>query len=190
MTGLKGRRVVLGVCGSIAAYKACDLVRRLKERGAEVRVVLTPSAEKFVSPMTLGVLAGSPALEGAYDPALWKMAHLDLADWAEAVLVAPATADCLSRLASGRSELLLDSLILATEARVVLCPAMDDVMWRHPATQENVKRVEGYGYALWGPAQGALASGKTGWGRLLEPVAIAERLEKLFSKDAARKNKA
>lgn len=185
---LSGRRVVLGVCGSIAAYKACELVRSLKERGAEVRVVMTPTASQFVSPMTLGVLSGAPPLERMQDPALWHMAHLDLADWADAVVVAPATADFIARAAAGRCEELLDGLLLATRARVALCPAMDGGMWLHPATRANAERAASFGYEIWGPEQGPLASGKLGWGRLLEPEAIVSRLESLLvSKNASRK---
>lgn len=173
---MKGRKIVLGICGSIAAYKACELVRRLKERGAEVRVVMTPAAADFVSPLTLSVLSGGPVLKGLQD-AGWHMAHLEVADWADAVVVAPATADFLSRLASGRAELLLDSLILSTKAKVALCPAMDAQMWEHPATQKNAETVKSYGYEIWGPVEGALASGKTGQGRLVEPDDIVTRLE-------------
>lgn len=190
MAALAGRRIVLGICGSIAAYKACELVRRLKERGAQVRCVMTPTAASFVSPLTLSVLTGGPVLREMGDAGLWHMAHLEVADWADTVLVAPATADFLSRLAAGRSELLLDSLILSTKARVALCPAMDEQMWLHPATQANAERLKGYGYAIWGPGQGALASGKNGWGRLLEPEDLLSRLETLAPAHGARKAKA
>ena len=187
---MKGKKVVLGICGSIAAYKACELVRRLKERGAAVRVVMTPAAASFVSPLTLSVLSGGPVLSSMGDSGLWHMAHLEVADWADAVLVAPATADFLSRLASGRAELLLDSLILSTKAKVALCPAMDAQMWEHPATAANVERVKSYGYEVWGPAHGALASGKVGMGRLIEQDDILSRLETLLPSRGARKTKA
>lgn len=185
---LKGRRIALGICGSIAAYKACELVRRLREAGAEVRCVLTPTAATFVSPLTLSVLSGSPALREMGDTGMWHMAHLDLADWADTVLVAPATADFLSRLAAGRAEQLLDSLILSTQAKVALSPAMDEAMWLHPATQANISRLKGFGYEVWGPGQGALASGKTGRGRLLEAEDLTARLAAL-PPDAAKKAK-
>jgi phosphopantothenoylcysteine synthetase/decarboxylase len=186
---LKGKKLVLGICGSIAAYKACELVRRLRERGAAVRVVLTPAAASFVSPLTLSVLSGGPVLSAMGDAGLWHMAHLEVADWADVVLVAPATADFLSRLAGGRSELLLDSLILSTKAKVALCPAMDAQMWEHPATQANVERVKTYGYQIWGPGHGALASGKKGMGRLLEQAEILDRLETLTASNGTRKAK-
>ena len=172
-------RVVLGVTGSIAAYKACELVRRARELPAEIRCVLTRSAREFVSPLTLGVLSGSPALTDLYDPKLWEMAHLGLARWADVVLVAPATADFMARLWSGRAEELLDSLILAAPKKIVLCPAMDSEMWEHPATRRNAKELKSWGCEFWGPAEGKLASGRVGPGRLMEVTEIVERLGRL-----------
>ncbi len=169
------RRVVLGITGSIAAFKAPALVRALVKRGAEVRCALTPNAAHFVTPLTLAALSKHPVAQSLHDPALWDMAHLSLADWADLVLVAPATADFLARLAHGRAEGLLDALVLSTKARVAVCPAMDAEMWAHPATRANVKTLSGYGYELWGPAKGELASGKIGVGRMLEPDEIARR---------------
>ena len=166
------RRVALGVTGSIAAYKSAAIVRGLVKKGIEVRCVLTPNAANFVTPLTLAALSRHSVALAPHDPALWEMAHLSLASWADLVLVAPATADFLARLAQGRAEGLLDSLILSTRAVVALCPAMDTEMWEHPATQANVARLSGYGYKVWGPAKGELASGKIGLGRLLEPDEI------------------
>jgi phosphopantothenoylcysteine decarboxylase/phosphopantothenate--cysteine ligase len=175
----KAPRVVVGVTGSIAAYKACELVRRLKERGAETKCVLTRSAQQFVAPLALQVLSGEPVLSDLHDPTQWQSAHLALADWAEAVVIAPATADCIARLASGRAEDLLDALVLSTRAPVALCPAMETHMWEHPATRANVEKLSSYGYKLWGPAEGALASGKSGVGRMIEPDEIAARVFEL-----------
>lgn len=172
------RRVALGVTGSIAAYKSAAIVRGLVKKGLEVRCVLTPTAERFVTPLTLAALSRHPVSVNAHDPSLWEMAHLSLAGWADLVLVAPATADFIARLAQGRAEGLLDALILSTRARVVLCPAMDAEMWEHPATQANVARLGGYGYKVWGPDKGELASGKIGVGRLLEPDEIVRRVLK------------
>ena len=171
----KPRRVVLGVTGSIAAYKAAELVRGLTKAGREVRCVLTPGAEQFVTPLTLSVLSRNPVARNLHDPALWEMAHLSLAGWADLVLVAPATADFIARLAAGRAEGLLDGLVLATKARVAVCPAMDAEMWEHPATRRNVALLREYGYEVWGPEKGPLASGKNGWGRLMEPAEIVRR---------------
>ena len=163
----KARRIVLGVTGSIAAYKAPELVRGLVKKGAEVRCVLTPNAAHFVAPLALATVSKNPVASSLHDPALWDMAHLSLAGWADLVLVAPATADFLARLAQGRAEGLLDSLVLSTRSPVAVCPAMDAEMWEHPATRANVARVKEFGYRVWGPEKGELASGKVGWGRLL-----------------------
>lgn len=168
----EARRIVLGVCGSIAAYKSCEIVRGLVKAGAEVRPVLTPSAMRFITPLTLSVLSRSPAYHDPYDPALWDMAHLSLASWADLILIAPASADFISRLAIGSAGGLLEGIVLASKVPVALCPAMDTEMWEHPATRENVKRVKSFGYKIWGPVSGPLASGRVGMGRLMEPAKI------------------
>lgn len=169
------RRIVLGVTGSIAAYKSAEIVRGLVKAGAEVRCVLTPGALEFVTPLTLSVLSKNPVARAMHDPALWDMAHLSLASWADLVLIAPATADFMARLSGGRAEGLLDSLVLASKAKIAVCPAMDEEMWEHPATVNNVARLREYGYDIWGPEKGELASGKNGWGRLMKVSDIVER---------------
>ena len=166
------RRVVLGVTGSIAAYKAPLIVRGLVGKGVEVRCVLTPNAEHFVTPLTLAALSRHPVALAQRDPSLWQMAHLSLASWADLVLIAPATADFIARLAQGRAEGLLDALVLSSRAKVVVCPAMDAEMCEHPATKSNIARIKGYGYRVLGPEKGELASGKIGRGRLVEPGEI------------------
>lgn len=168
-------RVVLGVTGSIAAYKAPEIVRGLMKAGCAVRCVLTPAAQKFVAPLTLATLSKAPVVTDLHDPSLWEMAHLSLASWAELVLIAPATADFIARLAHGRAEGALDALVLGARGRIAVCPAMDTEMWDHPATKANVTKLKEYGYEVWGPDMGELASGKTGWGRLLEPAEIVAR---------------
>lgn len=172
------RRVVLGVTGSIAAYKAPLIVRALVKQGVEVRCVLTPNAAHFVAPLALATVSKHPVAQSMHDPALWEMAHLSLASWADVVLIAPATADFIARLAQGRAEGLLDSLVLSTKAPVVVCPAMDAEMWKHPATKANVARVKGFGYRILGPEKGELASGKVAMGRLVEPDEIARSIVK------------
>jgi phosphopantothenoylcysteine decarboxylase/phosphopantothenate--cysteine ligase len=167
-------RVVLGVCGSIAAYKACEILRGLVTGGAEARVVLTPNASRFVAPLTVAALSRAEVHQDPWDPRHWEMAHLSLASWAGAVLVAPASADFLSRLAAGGAGGLLESLILSTRAPVALAPAMDAEMWEHPATRANVERLRGFGYQVWGPEAGPLASGRVGPGRLLDPGTIVK----------------
>ena len=166
------RRVALGITGSIAAFKAPAIVRGLVKKGVEVRCVLTPNGAHFVTPLTLAALSKNPVAQSMHDPSLWEMAHLSLSGWADLVLVAPATADIIARLAHGRAEGLLDALVLSAKVPVAVCPAMDAEMWEHPATQANVKTIAGYGYKVWGPAKGELASGKVGYGRMLEPDEI------------------
>jgi phosphopantothenoylcysteine decarboxylase/phosphopantothenate--cysteine ligase len=167
------RRVALGITGSIAAFKVPALVRALVKKGVEVRCVLTPNGAHFTTPLTLAALSRNPVAQSLHDPALWEMAHLSLASWADLVLIAPATADFIARLAHGRAEGLLDALVLSSRCPVAVCPAMDAEMWDHPATQANVKTLTGYGYKVWGPGKGELASGKVGYGRMLEPDEIA-----------------
>jgi phosphopantothenoylcysteine decarboxylase/phosphopantothenate--cysteine ligase len=175
-------KVVLGVTGSIAAYKSAEIVRGLVKAGHEVRCVLTPAGAQFITPMTLAALSRHPVAQALHDPALWEMAHLSWSSWADVVLVAPATADFIARLAQGRAEGLLDGLILSATCRVVVCPAMDVEMWAHKATRRNAATLGEYGYEIWGPAEGELASGKTGVGRLLEPADIVARVGALAHK--------
>ncbi len=171
----RARRIALGVTGSIAAFKVPALVRGLVKEGAEVRCVLTPGAAHFITPLTLAALSRHPVSSSMHDPQLWEMAHLSLASWADLVLIAPATADIIARLAQGRAEGLLDALVLSTRAPVAVCPAMDAEMWDHPATRANAKTLARHGYQVWGPAKGELASGKIGLGRMLEPGEIVRR---------------
>ncbi|HEX8244194.1 MAG TPA: bifunctional phosphopantothenoylcysteine decarboxylase/phosphopantothenate--cysteine ligase CoaBC, partial [Longimicrobium sp.] len=168
-----GRRVLLGVTGGIAAYKAVQLARDLALAGAAVDVVLTAGAQEFVRPLTFEALTGRPAHTSPYaagDPNL----HIRLAREADLVLVAPATANFLARAAHGMADDLLSAVLLATAAPVVLCPAMNDRMYAHPATQDNLLRLREFGYVLAGPATGPLAWGEgEGPGRMLEPDEIA-----------------
>lgn len=171
-----GRRVLLGVSGSIAAYKACLVVRALVRAGCEVRCAATQNALRFVSPLTLAALSRAPVVTDLMDPAQWDMAHLSLAAWAERVLVAPATADTLARLAAGRACGPVDATVLSTKAPVFIAPAMDTEMWEHPATRSNVERLRSYGYTMLGPVSGELASGRVGMGRLMEPEELVRRV--------------
>jgi phosphopantothenoylcysteine decarboxylase / phosphopantothenate---cysteine ligase len=177
MPNLAGKQVLLGVTGGIAAYKSPDLVRRLREQGAEVRVVLTPSAERFVTPLTFQAVSGHPVRGGLWDEsAEAAMSHIELARWADLVLVAPATADFLGRLAAGLADDLLATVCLATEAPIAVAPAMNRLMWANPATQDNVRRLAARGVAVLGPGSGNQACGETGEGRMLEPAEIAAAL--------------
>lgn len=167
------KRIVLGVSGSIAAYKACEVVRALTEGGAQVRCVMTPNAARFITPLSLSTLSGSPVLTDLFEPGSGDMPHLRLAAWAQRIVVAPATADLLSRLAAGSAQGALETLILAARCPVALAPAMDAEMWEHPATRANAERLKGFGYSLWGPVTGPLASGRRGAGRMMAPAEIA-----------------
>jgi phosphopantothenoylcysteine decarboxylase/phosphopantothenate--cysteine ligase len=175
---LTGLRILLGVTGGIAAYKTPELVRRLRDRGAEVQVVMTASAHRFVTPVTLQAVSGRPVRDDLWDAAAEAaMGHIELARWADLLLVAPATADTLARLAQGRANDLLTTLRLATRAPVILAPAMNHVMWLHPATQRNLATLVADGCSVLGPDDGPQACGEFGPGRMMEPDAICLALE-------------
>jgi phosphopantothenoylcysteine decarboxylase/phosphopantothenate--cysteine ligase len=168
-------RVLLGVTGGIAAYKSPDLVRRLIERGADVQVVMTSAAQRFVSPMTFQAVSGRPTRSDLWDNAAEAaMGHIELARWAQIVLIAPASADFLARLAGGRADDLLCTLCVATEAPIMLAPAMNRVMWANKATQANVETLIARGVRILGPASGNQACGEVGAGRMWEPVQLSE----------------
>lgn len=168
-------RIILGVSGGIAAYKSADLARRLIEHGAEVQVVMTAAAREFVTPLTFQAITGQPVRESLWDAAAEAaMGHIELARWADLVLIAPASADLLARLATGQADDLLTTLCLATEVPVAVVPAMNRLMWSHAATQANVATLRGRGVRVFGPAEGAQACGETGPGRMLEPLDIAD----------------
>ena len=173
----ENRHVLLGVSGGIAAYKACEVVRRLRDADADVRVVMTESAERFVTPMTFQALSGQPVRSGLWDAAAeMGMGHLELARWADAILIAPASADLLAKLAHGFADDLLSTLCLATTAPLAVAPAMNHRMWLHPATQANVATLRERGVAVLGPANGPLAEGESGPGRMLEPQQLVQAL--------------
>ncbi|MBS1200675.1 MAG: coaBC [Proteobacteria bacterium] len=167
-------RILLGVTGGIAAYKSPDLVRRLRERGAEVQVVMTEGAKQFVTPLTFQAVSGRDVRDSLWDAtAEAAMGHIELARWADAVLVAPATAEFLARLAQGRADDLLATLCVATSAPVHVAPAMNQQMWANAATQANVATLRARGVSVLGPASGEQACGETGDGRMLEPAELA-----------------
>src|SRR5215831_2225213 len=171
---MQGKRILLGVTGGIAAYKSPDLVRRLRERGAEVQVVMTASAREFVAPMTFQAVSGNPVRTDLWDPAAEaSMGHIELARWADLVLVAPASAGFIARLAAGQADDLLTTLCLATDRPIALAPAMNRVMWGNAATQANVATLKSRGIHVWGPGEGDQACGEVGAGRMLEPTQLA-----------------
>jgi phosphopantothenoylcysteine decarboxylase/phosphopantothenate--cysteine ligase len=172
------KRIILGVTGGIAAYKSPDLVRRLIERGADVQVVMTAAAQNFVTPTTFQAVSGRAVRTNLWDPAAEAaMGHVELARWATHVLIAPASADFIARIAHGLADDLLATLCLATTAPIMLAPAMNRVMWENAATQTNIATLRERGMRLLGPATGEQACGETGAGRMLEPREIADSLE-------------
>lgn len=176
------KNVLLGIGGGIAAYKSADLVRRLKERGFDVRVVMSQSAMEFITPLTLQALSGHPVASSLLDPAAEAaMGHIELARWADLVIIAPATANLLARINAGMADELITTTCLATEAPIALCPAMNQQMYRNEATQANLTSLQGRGYTLWGPASGSQACGEVGPGRMLEPLEIAELATDFFA---------
>jgi len=171
------KQIVLGVTGGIAAYKSPEVVRRLAARGLDVQVVMTAGAQQFVTPLTLQAVSGRPVRTDLWDVrAEAAMGHIEIARWADLVLVAPATADFMARLAHGEAPDLLSTLCLATEAPIVLAPAMNRLMWANDATQSNRQTLLGRGIRLLGPAEGDQACGETGPGRMLEPAEIVDAL--------------
>lgn len=166
--------IVLGISGGIAAYKAPDLVRRLRERGADVQIVMTSSAAEFVTETALQAVSGRPLRSNLWDKdAEAAMSHIELARWADVVLIAPATAEVMARIVSGAAPDLLSTIILATEAPIAIAPAMNHVMWSNPATQANREVLEKRGVHILGPDVGSQACGETGAGRMLDPDTIA-----------------
>lgn len=181
MHSLCNKQLLLGVSGSIAAYKAAELVRRLKQAGAEVRVVLTAGGAEFVTSLTFQALSGHAVHTELLDTeAEAAMGHIALARWADAVIIAPASANCIARLAQGRADDLLTAVCLASAAPIAIAPAMNQQMWSQPATQDNLARLQQRGVAQFGPAQGDQACGDTGPGRLLEAEQLVTAIAGLF----------
>ncbi|HEQ1826234.1 TPA: bifunctional phosphopantothenoylcysteine decarboxylase/phosphopantothenate--cysteine ligase CoaBC [Pseudomonas aeruginosa] len=185
MQRLYRKRIVLGVGGGIAAYKSAELVRRLRDQGAEVRVVMTQGGREFITPLTLQALSGHPVHTDLLDPAAEAaMGHIELARWADLVLIAPATADLMARLVQGVANDLLTTLVLATDAQIALAPAMNQAMWRDTATQANAELLRQRGFHLFGPAAGSQACGDVGLGRMLEAEELAQRAADCFQRQA------
>tara|TARA_R110001599_G_scaffold52683_13_gene147382 strand:- start:34157 stop:35362 length:1206 start_codon:yes stop_codon:yes gene_type:complete len=182
---LFNRNVVLGVSGGIAAYKSAELIRQLKELGADVRVIMTRGAQEFITPLTLQALSGHPVHTDLLDAeAELGMGHIELARWADLLLIAPATADLIARLAGGRADDLLTTVTLATAAHKLIAPAMNQQMWRDPATAANIATLQDRGMSLVGPASGEQACGDVGPGRMEQPVNIALAAAGLFASGA------
>lgn len=172
---LAGKKILLGISGGIAAYKSADLVRRLKDRGADVRVILTPAAAEFITPLTLQALSGHPVGQSLLDPAAEAaMGHIELAKWADLILVAPASADVIARISHGLANDLLTSCILASAAPLAVAPAMNQQMYQNIATQQNLATLKSRNIHIYGPAAGSQACGDVGLGRMLEPLQLVD----------------
>ncbi|MCX8662391.1 bifunctional phosphopantothenoylcysteine decarboxylase/phosphopantothenate--cysteine ligase CoaBC [Gilliamella sp. B2911] len=179
---LSGKHILLGITGGIAAYKCPDLVRHLKKAGAQVHVVLTESASHFVTPMTLQALSGNTVSSDLFDPsAELSMSHIELAKWADLVLIAPATANIIAKMANGIADDLLSTVCLATPAKIAIAPAMNKQMYKAAATQQNLATLASRNTLIWGPDDGFQACGDFGPGRMVEPATIVKHVEKYFS---------
>ena len=181
MCSLSNKRIIVGVTGGIAAYKSAEIVRRLQDRGADVRVVMTPGAEEFIRPLTMQALSGHPVHCGLLDEkAEAGMGHIELARWADLLLIAPATADFIATMVHGRADNLLAAIYLATPALVAVAPAMNQGMWRHPASLDNAEKLNQRGVTIIGPDSGIQACGDTGPGRMEQPDTIINQASDMF----------
>lgn len=172
------RKILLGVSGSIAAYKACELVRLFVRDGDDVTVVMTEAAKEFVGPLTFQTLSKNPVFSDQFAPPVsWKPEHISLAESADLVVVAPATADIIAKMRCGLADDLLSSVLLATRAPIAVAPAMNDGMWENPVTQDNIAALEKRGITVIGPESGELACGTRGKGRMMDPQKIFEKLK-------------
>lgn len=179
---LRGHKILLCVCGGIAAYKSAELVRRLRDAGAEVTVAMTENAQQFVGATTFQAVSGRPVRTSLWDAAAEAaMGHIELARWADRVLIAPATANTLAKLAHGFADDLVSTLCLATTAPLTVAPAMNHRMWLHPATQANIATLRGRGVHVVGPNDGPLAEGESGPGRMSEPSEIVAALQQAMA---------
>lgn len=182
MMGLSGKKIVLCVSGGIAAYKTPELVRRLRDRGADVRVAMTEAAKAFITPLTLQAVSGYPVSDSLLDPAAEAaMGHIELGKWADLVILAPATADLIARIAAGMANDLVSTICLATAAPVAVAPAMNQQMYRALATQHNLDVLTSRGLLMWGPDSGSQACGDVGPGRMLDPLSIVDMAVQHFS---------
>ena len=182
MMSLAGKKIVLGVSGGIAAYKTPELVRRLRDRGADVRVAMTEAAKAFITPLSLQAVSGYPVSDSLLDPAAEAaMGHIELGKWADLVILAPATADLIARVAAGMANDLVSTICLATPSPVAVVPAMNQQMYRAAATQHNLGVIAARGLLVWGPDSGSQACGDIGPGRMLDPLTIVDMAAQHFS---------
>ena len=179
---LTNKRILLGITGSIAAYKSADLVRRLREEGAHVRVVMTENAKRFITPLTMQAVSGFPIYDDTFDTtSINAMRHIELVRWADLILIAPASADCMARLVDGRASDLLTTICLAAHTPIYIAPAMNQGMWRHPTTRENVVQLQKKNDVILEPDEGLQACGDTGPGRMMDIEKMIDRLKQSFA---------
>ncbi|WP_420849730.1 bifunctional phosphopantothenoylcysteine decarboxylase/phosphopantothenate--cysteine ligase CoaBC [Pectobacterium aquaticum] len=182
LNALSGKRIVLGISGGIAAYKCPELVRRLRDGGADVRIVMTSAAKAFITPLTLQAVSGYPVSDDLLDPAAEaSMGHIELGKWADLVILAPATADLIARVAAGMANDLLTTICLATSAPIAVVPAMNQQMYRAQPTQDNLRTLAARGLPIWGPDSGSQACGDVGPGRMIDPMEIVGLAQHHFS---------
>ncbi|MEW6040117.1 MAG: flavoprotein [Elusimicrobiota bacterium] len=174
----KTKKVLLGICGSIAAFKSCEIIRHLREKGCHVKCILTDAGQKFITPLTLRELCCDEVFTEMFpDKIKYKAEHITLSDWADIIVIAPATATTIAKLACGIADNLLTATVMASKSPVLICPAMNENMWNNPANQNNVERLKKFGYHFLGPEVGNLSCGKEGIGRLCE---VSKILKKIF----------
>ena len=187
MTRLTNKRILLGVTGGIAAYKSAELIRRMQDQGADVRVVMTAAAQEFITPLTLQALSGHPVATTLLDAETESvMGHIELARWADLILIAPASADFIARIAGGQGDDLLTTLCLAADGAMAIAPAMNQAMWRNPATARNVVDIRTKGFLIFGPDEGLQACGEVGPGRLLDIEGLVDAVAGVFPSQALR----
>jgi len=166
---MSGKNILLGVTGSIAAYKSCDIINALRRSGYAVKVVMSADAGHFITPLTLQTLSGNKVTTDMFElPDKWDVCHVSLAEWADLILVAPASADMIAKLACGSADSVLSAAVLAAKGRILIAPAMNDRMYKHKAVQDNIARLKKFGYKLVGPKRGRLACGYVGTGHIAD----------------------
>ena len=179
---LNNKKILIGISGGIASYKCAELIRRLKEHGAQVRVIMTESAKEFITPLTIQAVSGEPVSDNLLDPeAEAAMGHIALAKWADIIVIAPATANTIAKITAGLADDLLSTVCLATDAPIAIVPAMNQQMYASVANQENLKTLTHREYLIWGPASGPQACGDIGKGRMIEPNEILHELTNHFN---------
>ena len=189
MNNIKNKKILLVICGGISAYKSLEIIRLLKKEGASIKTILTNSAKKFVTPLSVASLSQEKVYDDLFShESESEMDHISLSRWSDLILVAPTTANTISKLSSGTSDDLASTVILASDKEIFLVPAMNVRMWEHPSTKENINKLINFGYHIIGPVVGDMACGEYGKGKMTEPSEIVDTLEQYFSKLKKIKN--